>query len=120
MMIASIGLGMLFVAVTTAANAGVPADRAGLAAALMNASQQVGGALGLAIFTAIATARTNHLFAEHAPPAHALTSGFHRALLAECIFLLATSGIALRTANSRGERPADLEPDPEDKTVALP
>jgi hypothetical protein len=75
----------------------------------MNASQQVGGALGLAIFSAIATARTNHLFAEHAAPAHALTSGFHRALLAECFFMVATALIALRTANSRGEeeQPAD-------------
>jgi EmrB/QacA subfamily drug resistance transporter len=109
MMIVSVGLGVMFVAVATAANAGVSADKAGLAAALMNASQQVGGALGLAIFSAIATARTNHLFAEHAAPAHALTSGFHRALLAECFFMVATALIALRTANSRGEeeQPAD-------------
>jgi hypothetical protein len=49
LMIVSFGLGAVFVAVATAANAGVPADRAGLAAALLNASQQVGGALGLAI-----------------------------------------------------------------------
>ena len=103
MMIVSIGLGAMFVAVATAANAGVSADKAGLAAALLNSSQQVGGALGLAIFSAIATARTNHLFAAHASPAHALTSGFHRALLAECIFVLATALVALRTSNSRGE-----------------
>ncbi|HEX7162088.1 MAG TPA: DHA2 family efflux MFS transporter permease subunit [Trebonia sp.] len=112
MMIASVGLGGLFVAVTTAANARVPAAKAGLAAALMNASQQVGGALGLAIFSAIATATTSRLFAEHASPAHALTAGFHRALLAEAAFLLATAFIALRTANTRGEdhSGADAEP----------
>jgi EmrB/QacA subfamily drug resistance transporter len=103
MMITSLGLGAMFVGIATAANAGVSADRAGLAAALLNASQQVGGALGLAIFSAIATSRTNHLFAEHAPPAHALTSGFHRALLAECVFVLATALLGIRTANSRGE-----------------
>jgi EmrB/QacA subfamily drug resistance transporter len=103
MMIMSVGLGALFVAVATAANAGVPADKAGLAAALLNSSQQVGGALGLAIFSAIATARTNHLFAAHASPGHALTAGFHRALLAECFFVVATALIALRTRNSRGE-----------------
>lgn len=103
LMIVSLGLGAMFVAVTMAANAGVPADKAGLAAALINASQQVGGALGLAIFSAIATARTNHLFAVHASPAHALTAGFHRALLAECVFVVATAIIALRTSNSRGE-----------------
>jgi predicted MFS family arabinose efflux permease len=103
MMITSFGLGAMFVGIATAANAGVSADKAGLAAALLNSSQQVGGALGLAIFSAIATARTNHLFSVHASPAHALTSGFHQALLAECFFVLATAVLALRTNNSRGE-----------------
>jgi EmrB/QacA subfamily drug resistance transporter len=103
LMIVSIGLGAVFVGVTTAANAGVPADRAGLAAALLNASQQVGAALGLAIFSAIATSRTNHLLAGHTPMPGALTSGFHRALLAGSVFLLATALIALRTSNAHGE-----------------
>jgi EmrB/QacA subfamily drug resistance transporter len=103
MMVMSIGLGAVFVAVTTAANAGVPADKAGLAAALLNASQQVGGALGLAIFSAIATSRTTHLLASHAPVADALTSGFQRALLASSIFLLAAAAVGLRVANTRGE-----------------
>jgi len=102
-MIISVGLGALFVSVTTAANAGVPADKAGLAAALMNSAQQVGGALGLAIFSAIATARTNHLLGMHDAPAHAMTAGIHRALFAESIFLLATAALAIRTVNSRGE-----------------
>jgi hypothetical protein len=81
----------------------VPADRAGLAAALLNASQQVGGALGLAIFSAIATARTRHLLATGTPVPEALTSGFHRALLASSVFVIATAIIALRTSNTRGE-----------------
>jgi MFS family permease len=103
MMVMSIGLGGVFVAVTTAANAGVPADKAGLAAALLNSSQQVGGALGLAIFTAIATSRTSDLLASHASPAEALTSGFQRALLASSLFLLAAAFVALRITNTRGE-----------------
>jgi EmrB/QacA subfamily drug resistance transporter len=103
MMLMSFGLGAVFVGVTTAANAGVPADKAGLAAALLNASQQLGGALGLAIFSAIATARTDHLLSVHADPAHALTAGFHRALLASSIFLLAAAIIAVRSSNTRGE-----------------
>ncbi len=106
MMITSLGLGAMFVGIATAANAGVSADRAGLAAALLNSSQQVGGALGLAIFSAIATSRTGHLFAQHASSAHAFTSGFQRALLAECCFVLATALIGLRTANTRGEADA--------------
>jgi EmrB/QacA subfamily drug resistance transporter len=110
MMIMSLGIGAVFVSVVTAANTGVPADKAGLAAALLNASQQVGGALGLAIFSAIATSRTGHLLAAHTPPAQALTSGFHRALLTGSIFLLAAAVIGLRTTNTRGEAP---EPRPE-------
>ena len=66
MLVLSLGAAAVFVAVTTAANAGVPADKAGLAAALLNSSQQAGGAIGLAILTAIATSRTNDLLAAHA------------------------------------------------------
>jgi len=117
LMIVSLGVGAVFVAITTAANAGVPADKAGLAAALLNASQQVGAALGLAIFSAIATARTNHLLASRSPVPDALTSGFHRALLAGSIFLLAAAIIALRTSNIRGET---QEPVAETETFAEP
>jgi EmrB/QacA subfamily drug resistance transporter len=104
MMVMSIGLGAVFVAVTTAANAGVPADKAGLAAALLNASQQLGGALGLAIFSAIATSHTTGLLATHTPLPEALTAGFQRALLASSIFLLAAAVVALRATNTRGEQ----------------
>ena len=104
LVVMSIGIGVVFVAVTTAANAGVPSDKAGLAAALLNASQQVGGALGLAIFSAIATSRTTDLLAAHASPADALTSGFHRALLASSLFLAAAAVVATRITNTRGEQ----------------
>jgi EmrB/QacA subfamily drug resistance transporter len=97
------GIGAVLVSVTTAANAGVAEDKAGLAAGLLNASQQLGTALGLAIFSAIATARTNTLAAAHTAPDAALTGGFKRALLACAIFVLAAAVIALRATNSRGE-----------------
>jgi EmrB/QacA subfamily drug resistance transporter len=115
MLVLSLGFGPVFVGVTTAANAGVPADKAGLAAALLNASQQLGGALGLAIFSALATSRTHHLLATHTPPAHALTSGFQRSLLAGSIFILAAAIIALRATNTRGDTPQavpDVLPEP--------
>ncbi|HEV7752826.1 MAG TPA: MFS transporter [Baekduia sp.] len=101
LLIASFGLGAVFVAVTTAANEGVPSKEAGLAAALLNASQQVGGALGLAVFSAVATSRTNHLLAGHVPAPEALTGGFQRALLACSICLAGAAILALRTANAR-------------------
>jgi EmrB/QacA subfamily drug resistance transporter len=105
MVIMSLGFGPVFVGVTTAANAGVPPDKAGLAAALVNASQQLGGALGLAIFTALATSRTHALLAGHTAPLFALNAGLQRALLASAIFVLAAAIIALRATNTRGEQP---------------
>src|SRR5439155_27113048 len=51
------GMGGAFVSVTSSAVAGVPQEDAGVASALLNASQQLGGSLGLAILTAVATAR---------------------------------------------------------------
>ena len=102
----SLGFGAVLVGVQTAANAGVPPDKAGLAAALVSTSQQLGGALGLAIFSAIATSRTNHLLVAHAARADALTSGFQRALLAASIFLAVAAVIALRATNTRGEESA--------------
>jgi EmrB/QacA subfamily drug resistance transporter len=97
LVVMSLGLGAVFVTVTAAANAGVPADRAGLAAGLINTSAQLGSALGLAIFSAVATARTADLLAAGADPAVALTGGFTRALAASTLALLLAALIALRT-----------------------
>jgi hypothetical protein len=91
----SVGLGAVFVTVTTAANAGVPTNQAGLAAGLLNTSMQLGSELGLA------TARTRHLLARHTAPAPALAAGFHRALLAGSLSVLAPALIALRAPNTQ-------------------
>jgi EmrB/QacA subfamily drug resistance transporter len=103
MMLMSLGLGAVFVGVTTAANAGVPPDQAGLAAALLNASQQIGAALGLAVFSVLASSRTSDLLASGSPPPVALTEGFHRALLACSFTLLGAAIIAIGATNTRGE-----------------
>jgi EmrB/QacA subfamily drug resistance transporter len=112
-----LGAGAVFVGVTIAANAGVPAHEAGLAAALLNAARQVGSALGLAIFSAIATSRTHHLLAAHAPRPTALDSGYQRALFVSSIFVLAAAIIALRSSDTRETAtippvPANLATDP--------
>lgn len=51
----AMGMGATFVSVTIAATAGVPHHESGLASGLLNTSQQVGGAIGLAILTGVAT-----------------------------------------------------------------
>jgi hypothetical protein len=102
-------LGLLYAGVQTAANAGVPEDQAGLAAALITTSFQLGSALGLAVFSGIATSRTSHLLAAHTPPPEALTAGFQRALLVSALCLVAAGAIALRASNTRGEPAATPE-----------
>jgi hypothetical protein len=110
MVIMSIGLGAGFIATTTAANDGVPPDKAGLTAALLNASQQLGGALGLAILSAIATSRTHRLLATHDSAVHALNGGLQRALLVASLFALAAAVIAPRATNTRGAPPEIAAP----------
>jgi EmrB/QacA subfamily drug resistance transporter len=101
MVVMSIGMGAVFVAVINGANAGVREDQAGLAAALLNSSQQIGGALGLAILSAIGTSLTNSRLAEGSAPPDALVDGFQRGLLVGAMFMLAGALIGLRTTNTR-------------------
>jgi hypothetical protein len=112
LLVASIGLGGVFTGATTAANAGVGEDRAGLAAGLLNTGQQLGAALGLAILSALATARTNSLLhAGHDTVAQAATHGYQRALLAGAGFVLAATVVAIVAPNTRQSEPA-IEEEP--------
>jgi predicted MFS family arabinose efflux permease len=111
MMIMGLGLGLVFVGVQIAGNAGVPPDKAGLAGALITASFQLGAALGLAILSALATARTNSLVAAHHAVPDALVGGFSRALLGATFFVAAVILIGLRAANTKGEPPGGTTPE---------
>jgi hypothetical protein len=107
LLVASIGLGGVFTGATTAANAGVSENRAGLAAGLLNTGQQLGAALGLAILSALATARTNALLhAGHDSVAQAATHGYQRALTAGAGLVLAATIVAMLAPNRREYRPA--------------
>jgi EmrB/QacA subfamily drug resistance transporter len=90
-LLAAVGLGFSFVPVTIAAVSGVTDRDAGLASGLINTTQQVGGALGLAVLATIANSRTADVMAgSHgtAPLKHALTEGFQSAFLAGAGFAL--------------------------------
>src|SRR2546422_7347069 len=107
----SIGLGGVFTGLTTAANAGVDQDKAGLAAGLLNTGQQLGTALGLAILSALATARTSSLLhAGRDTVAQAATHGYQRALLAGAGLMLAATVVALLAPNTRQTAPIEEEP----------
>ncbi len=93
----AIGIGLSFVPATILAVAGVAPHEAGLASGLVNTSRLVGGALGLAILAAIATARTNSDLrsgATHSVHA-ALTSGFELAFVVAAAFALTGGLVAL-------------------------
>jgi len=107
LLVASVGLGGLFTGATTAANAGVGEDKAGLAAGLLNTGQQLGAALGLAILSALATSRTTSLLhAGHDTVAQAATGGYQRALMVGAFFVLAATVVALAAPNRRASEPA--------------
>ncbi|HEX9967219.1 MAG TPA: MFS transporter [Solirubrobacterales bacterium] len=79
---AAAGLGFAFVTTTIAAVSGVEEREAGLASGLINTSQQVGGALGLAVLATVANSRTADLTPAGTPPSpDALTEGFQAAFL---------------------------------------
>jgi len=71
-----VGMGFSFVPISIAALAGVEGPEAGLASGLINTSQQIGGALGLAILATVATTRTENQLAAGTAPPEALTNGF--------------------------------------------
>jgi EmrB/QacA subfamily drug resistance transporter len=104
-----VGLGFSFVPVSIAALAGVTDRDAGLASGLINTSQQIGGALGLAILTTVSTTRTNRLLEGGTSRLEALTEGFSLAFwvaMGVAVAALVTTLLVLR----REELAAPAEP----------
>jgi EmrB/QacA subfamily drug resistance transporter len=108
----SIGMGGVFTGLTTAANAGVDQDKAGLAAGLLNTGQQLGAALGLAILSAVATAQTKSVLSAGDGLAQAATHGYQRALLVGALIVLAATAVALLTPNTRETSATVVEEEP--------
>jgi EmrB/QacA subfamily drug resistance transporter len=102
MILLGLGMGATFVSATIAATSGVPQHESGLASGLLNTSQQIGGALGLAVLTGIATSSTSRYIANlhlrtvptHQMVAAATVHGFHDGYLIASTFGIAASLIA--------------------------
>ena len=104
-LLAAIGLGFGFVTSTIAAVSGVEQREQGLASGLINTSQQIGGALGLAVLSTIATTRTDHVLATgHSTLPNALTEGFQSAFLGGAVIAalgFVATLVLIRTRDSR-------------------
>jgi EmrB/QacA subfamily drug resistance transporter len=105
------GMGAAFVSMTSSAVAGVPREDAGVASALLNASQQIGGSLGLAVLTAVATARFDAVRPIHPTPASiasATTSSWVWGFVVAALLLLGAAVVSGLLVRVRRE---DLTPD---------
>jgi sugar phosphate permease len=107
-LLAAVGLGFAFVPMMIAAVSGVSGREAGLASGLINTSQQVGGALGLAILATIANSRTEDVMAQaggdpQALPT-ALTEGFQNAFAVGAGFAIAGALLAMVLISNRDSR----------------
>src|SRR5256885_9073002 len=90
LLLTSLGMGAVFVPLTLIATTGLDDDDQGLASGLFNTSQQIGGALGLAVLSTLATSKAS---AAGGPPLEALVVGFHWAFAAGAVGMLAARGV---------------------------
>jgi len=95
-----LGMGATFIAITIAATSGVHGKESGLASGLLNTSQQIGGAIGLAILTGIATSAATryvqnlHTVPNKLTPLVAQVHGFHAAFYLGSAFMVSAAVLA--------------------------
>ena len=111
-LLVAVGMAFAFVSISIAALAGVPDAEQGLASGLINTSQQIGGALGIAIMSTIATTRAEDQVAAGTAVPDALVNGFQAAFVVGGV--IAAVGIVAAVALVRGR---DLEEVPEAEPV---
>ena len=96
--LSSLGMGAVFMPLTLIATTGLEDSDQGLASGLFNTSQQIGGALGLAVLSTIATSRTA---AAVGSPDHNLVVGFHWAFGAGAVAMIIALGVMVALLRSR-------------------
>jgi EmrB/QacA subfamily drug resistance transporter len=110
MVLLGVGAGIAFPALVTLAMSGATAADSGLASGLVNTTQQVGGALGLAVLATLSTSRTNSLLADGESAASALTGGYHLAFAVAAGLVVAAIVVAATVL--RSERAVALDEAP--------
>jgi EmrB/QacA subfamily drug resistance transporter len=113
--LSSLGMGAVFMPLTLIATTGLEDDDQGLASGLFNTSQQIGGALGLAILSTLATGKTA---SAGGSATHALVVGFHWAFAAGAAIMIAALTVMLALLRKRHVARIEEQAAPEDR-VAL-
>ena len=113
------GIGNAFMPLLNLAMDGVPAADAGLGSGITQVSQQVGGALGLAVLSTLATNHTKSLLSSHHALATSLISGYHVAFLVAAGTTVAAILLAFALLRPRRARP-ELELAQADEPAPLP
>ena len=95
------GAGLMNVPLTNAVMHAVPADRSGVAAALLNASREVAGLLGITMIGAVLGTRRAAALRAGADPVHAFVDGYHTGLLVTIALLAAGVVVSFVTLRPR-------------------
>jgi EmrB/QacA subfamily drug resistance transporter len=103
-----LGVGNAFMPMLTIAMADVPQHQAGLASGIVNVSQQVSGALGLAVLSTFATNHSNSLLASHHALNPSLLSGYRLAYLLAIGAVVIGIGVAVALLRNHGKEPASV------------
>ena len=115
-LLTGVGIGFSFVPISIAALAGVKAAEAGLASGLINTSQQIGGALGIAALSTIATSQTQDSLVSGSVLPQAMVDGFSSAFLVGAV-VAALGVVAALTLIRSNELATDSVPAPEAELV---
>ncbi len=117
-----LGIGTAFVPLITLAMADVPSEDAGLGSGITNVSQQIGGALGLAVLSTVAANRTKALLSAHHGVATSLIGGYHLAFLvgAAAIAIGIVLAFVLLRPSRAGLDPRLAEAPTEDDAAPVP
>jgi EmrB/QacA subfamily drug resistance transporter len=112
-LLVGVGLGFSFVPISIAALAGVRMNEMGLASGLINTSQQIGGALGIAALSTIATSTTSDAVASGTAQAQAAVDGFSAAFLAGLVIAIVgivASLVLIRRDELENELTGEVKP----------
>jgi EmrB/QacA subfamily drug resistance transporter len=107
------GAGLCFPALMALAMSSATPQDAGLTSGLVNATAQIGGALGLAVLATVSASRSNTLIAQHHATATALTDGYRLAFWIACGLVVAAAGVAATVLRPRPAVMPSPQPMPE-------